>query len=258
MLIFAFSALIVLVDQLFKHWIVLTLSAGGDRVLIPGVLRLVYAENFGAAFGIFATGNRWPLAAVMLVAIIVLVIILRRYNGGFWGSLGLAAALGGGIGNLIDRVWNGYVVDMFEVMFINFAIFNVADIFITLGAITFFVHFIVTSGKGKKAEDSLASNVADSFSQQIDIPLDYDYNDDPELRDMLSDTQPIPGHIQAQSHDVINTQTYDTTDEIRDASFDAFDLEGFADTQSLTETNILEDYDLEKMLREYGLESDED
>ncbi|MCL2408668.1 MAG: signal peptidase II [Oscillospiraceae bacterium] len=272
MLIFIFSALIVIVDQLFKHWVTLTLYGGDPIVLIPGILRLVYAENPGAAFGLFSN-MRWPLAGAMFVAIVALVFILKRYDRGFWGSLGLAAALGGGVGNLIDRVWSGYVVDMFEFTFVNFAIFNVADIFITLGAITFFIHFIITSGKDNQQEDAPSSDPVRS-PQSIDIPIDYDdYNDDLEVYDISADTRPIPNVPdmsgmpevpETHNHKSAKSQTYDAVEEIRDASFDgydafeSFDLEALIDTDNLTETKILEEYDLDKMLREYGFESDED
>jgi signal peptidase II len=263
MLIFIFSALIVVVDQLFKHWVTLTLYGGDPIVLIPGILRLVYAENPGAAFGLFSN-MRWPLAGAMFAAIVALIFILKRYDRGFWGSLGLAAALGGGVGNLIDRVWSGYVVDMFEFTFVNFAIFNVADIFITLGAITFFIHFIITSGKDKQPEET-PSNYPGRSPQSIDIPIDYDYNDNQEVYDISADTRPIPNVPDMSGMpETARSQTYDAVEDIRDASFDgydafeSFDLEELIDTDNLTETKILEEYDLDKILREYGFESDED
>jgi len=144
MLCFVFAALVVLLDQFIKHWIVIALPLNGDMDLIPGLVGLTHVENPGAAFTILAD-QRWLLAGIAFVAALVLIFILLRYNEGFWGTLGLAAVLGGAVGNLIDRVMNGYVVDMFVPLFINFAVFNVADIFITLGGITFCIFFIINS-----------------------------------------------------------------------------------------------------------------
>ena len=152
MLALVFSALIVLLDQFFKHWIVLTIPLSEKRVLIPGILGLTHVENTGAAFSILSD-QRWLLAGIAFVVALVLVFILMRYNEGFWGTLGLAAVLGGAVGNLIDRVLHGYVVDMFYPLFMNFAIFNVADVFITLGGLTFCVFFIIKSFKPPETQE---------------------------------------------------------------------------------------------------------
>ena len=144
MLCFLFSALVVLLDQLFKRWITVTMVLYEQKTIIPGILGITYVRNPNAALSI-DLGGRWVLAAIMFIMVVVLIAILLRYNDGFWGTLGLAAILGGAVGNLIDRVFQGEVVDMFEFLFVNFAVFNIADIFITLGGITFCVFFIVSS-----------------------------------------------------------------------------------------------------------------
>ena len=175
MLCFIFAALIVLLDQLFKRWIVLTLALNEETVLLKGVVNLMHVENSGAAFSILPE-QRWLLAGIAFVAALVLIAILLRYNEGFWGTLGLAAVLGGTVGNLIDRVFHGYVVDMFRTTFIGFAIFNIADIFITLGGITFCIFFIISSIKSGKDEKEQPEIAIDDFSVDIDeqyAPLDY-------------------------------------------------------------------------------------
>ena len=154
MLCFVFAALVVLLDQLFKRWIVITMAVDEEQVLIRGLVNLYHKSNSGAAFSILPD-HRWLLAAIAFIAAIVLIAILLRYNEGFWGTLGLASVLGGAVGNLIDRVFHGYVVDMFRFTFIDFAIFNIADIFITLGMITFCIFFIISSFKsGGSKEDA--------------------------------------------------------------------------------------------------------
>ena len=173
MLIFLFSALIVLCDQFFKRWIIITHYVGEETVLIPGVLSLFRLHNPGAAFGFLTNQPWWLLAAIQLLAAILLVMIILRYTEGFWGSLGLAAVLGGTIGNLIDRVFTfneaypHHVTDMFRFMFIDFAIFNVADIFITLGFTTFLIHFIIITFKTDKKKAS-AIKTANNYDEESD------------------------------------------------------------------------------------------
>jgi len=159
------------------------MEMGEQMDLIPGVIGLMRWQNPGAAFGILA-GHRWLLAGIAFVACIILVFILLRYTEGFWGTLGLGAVLGGALGNLVDRVWpggDGYVVDMFQTLFINFPIFNIADIFITLGFITFCIHFISSSIKqahAEKADDDDDEHYHDGYDEDYDEDYDDDYDDE--------------------------------------------------------------------------------
>jgi signal peptidase II len=180
MLCFVFAALVVILDQFFKRWVEITLAAGGETVVIPGIISLMYVENTGAAFSILAN-QRWLLAGIAFVAAIVLIFILLRYTDGFWGTLGLAAVLGGTVGNLIDRVFRGYVVDMFRTLFMRFAIFNIADIFITLGFITFCVHFIISSIKAAKREkEAFEDAKVEDIDEQYDM---YEYEEEQDVPD---------------------------------------------------------------------------
>ena len=176
MLCFLFAALIVALDQFFKHWVLRTLEIGevGPEI-VPGILGLTLWENDGAMLNILS-GQQWLLAAIAFIAAVVLVMILLRYNEGFWGTLGLAAVLGGTLGNLADRVFNdGKVVDMFKTLFINFPIFNIADIFITLGFITFLIHFIALTIKGEAHEQT--SGRASGRYAEDDYDGEYDDDD---------------------------------------------------------------------------------
>ena len=134
-----FAAGIVAADQYTKY---LTVSAIGlyEKVpFIPGVLRCTYVQNTGAAFSSFS-GQQW-LFALSFLAFTVLVVLeyfkkpmpFTRFDR--WC---IAAIYGGGLGNMIDRVRLGYVVDMIETEFISFPVFNVADCFITCGCIALF------------------------------------------------------------------------------------------------------------------------
>lgn len=100
--------------------------------LIPGLLCITGTQNTGAAFGIFA-GSTLPLT--ILTALIVLLMglyLLKEKPKGLFAA-GLALIMAGAAGNLTDRIWLGYVIDFIELEFVRFAIFNVADIAITLG-----------------------------------------------------------------------------------------------------------------------------
>ena len=178
MLIFVFSALAAALDLIFKRWIVLVLPLHEQISLIPGVIGLTHLHNTGAAFGLFA-GHRWELVAIKFVAIVVLVFILLRYNESFWGRLGLAAILGGAGGNFIDRLFNGYVVDMFELYFINFAIFNIADIFITGGAALFVIMTIIYTVKDSDDnKEAMASAHQDSDEGEYEFLTEGAYSED--------------------------------------------------------------------------------
>jgi len=157
----------------------MTMKVGEEIVLIPGVLSLFRLHNPGAAFG-FLTGQPWwLLASIQLFAAIVLIMIILRYTEGFWGSLGLAAVLGGTIGNLIDRIYPfdpafpHHVVDMFRFLFIDFAVFNVADIFITMGFLTFLIHFTVITFKTEKNDKALSDGDTDPDDDRPDLHIPH-------------------------------------------------------------------------------------
>lgn len=136
------AAAVVVVDQLVKHWVVSSIqprieSGEGPIVLLGGLVKFTYVENTGAAFSMGA-GYTWIFS---IVAIVVAVIIVRtsRRLGSIWWAVALGGLLGGLLGNLIDRLTRppgpglGYVVDFIQLP--NFAVFNVADMFITCSAV---------------------------------------------------------------------------------------------------------------------------
>jgi len=209
MLCFVFAALIVALDQFFKHWVMRTLDIGQTgQVLIPGVLGLTRWENDGAMLNILS-GQQWLLAGIAFLAAIVLVMILLRYNEGFWGTLGLAAVLGGTVGNLTDRIFNdGKVVDMFMTLFIKFPIFNIADIFITLGFLTFLIHFISISfkaeGREKAVHEEADSEYYDEYNEQ-------EHNEFSENEHEFDEFDEISSVVEAQANrDVYHDDQYST------------------------------------------------
>ena len=100
--------------------------------IIPGVLALTCAENTGMAFSLLS-GYSWLLGMLSALCILVGWLVLRRYILGTISRIAAMLMLGGAVGNMIDRLLRGYVVDMFEVLFVDFAIFNVADAALCVG-----------------------------------------------------------------------------------------------------------------------------
>ena len=144
-------------DQLTKRWVLSNIPAGSRRPFIPGVLDLFHVQNDGAAFSI---GSGRPLFFAALTAVVVLGMIyavMREKNLPYplIAILGLVA--GGGIGNGLERVAHGSVTDFLATTFMNFAIFNVADIFVTCGIIAACIYWFVWDSKrrsGKNGEDA--------------------------------------------------------------------------------------------------------
>lgn len=133
---------LVAVDQVVKYLVRANIPLGEQVDFIPHLLGLTYVQNTGAAFSIFA-GHTWLLTLVSAVVSVFLVVVLaKNIIAHPVGKLILAVILGGAVGNLIDRALFGFVTDMFQTLFINFAVFNVADICVVLGGIAFCIYIL--------------------------------------------------------------------------------------------------------------------
>ena len=141
------AALLIIIDQIIKLIVYNTLRiAGREIVLIPRLLSLNYLENTGASFGVFLT--QFVLIGLGLVIIIFIIRLLfnKKYQLDRMMSFGLSLILAGGIGNLIDRIFRGYVIDYLDISnLFKFPIFNLADIYISIGVIIIFINIIITS-----------------------------------------------------------------------------------------------------------------
>lgn len=135
------AALSICLDQWVKHWTVANLAVGEGRDFIPHLLNLRHIRNYGAAWSSFS-GERWLLIGVTAVGMLALAWLLWKIVRHPLGVWSLTAVIGGGIGNLIDRVRLGYVVDMFECAFIEFPVFNVADCFVVCGTAAALVYYL--------------------------------------------------------------------------------------------------------------------
>ena len=135
-----FVGAVVLADQFTKALVVANIPLGGHVAFLPGFLDFTYVRNTGAAFSSFE-GMQWLFALIFLVftlGIIYEYFYKRMPLTGFERWM-IAAIYAGGLGNMIDRLRLGYVVDMIETQFMEFPVFNVADCFITCGCIALFV-----------------------------------------------------------------------------------------------------------------------
>ncbi len=128
--------LLIIADQVTKYLAVMNLEPIETMPLIQDVLHLTYTENTGAAFSIFRNQKFFLiiLTSLAMLGILIYLIKLIKTPSNILLKISLSMILAGGIGNIIDRFRLGYVVDFIDFRLINFAIFNVADIFIVIGA----------------------------------------------------------------------------------------------------------------------------
>ncbi|MFR7758963.1 MAG: signal peptidase II [Christensenellales bacterium] len=151
------AAIILIGDQWLKYWVTVNITLStGEAALIPGVVKLVNIHNSGAAFGLLGDTAyaRWLFLGVAALFVIVIIVVLAKhlFKSRFanWCAV---LALAGAVGNCIDRALYGYVVDMFKVEFMDFAVFNVADIFLVLACFAFIIYLIVDIFKGGRSDD---------------------------------------------------------------------------------------------------------
>ena len=134
---FCVAALVVFLDQLSKYLTVLYLKPVGTFPILQDALHLTYVENRGAAFGMLAD-SRWVFMVVSAVSIVALsVYLIRKKPKSRLLCLSLAFVIGGGIGNMIDRIFRGYVVDYFSIQWkkLKDVVFNLGDIFVFAGSL---------------------------------------------------------------------------------------------------------------------------
>ena len=151
------AAVLVVLDQLIKHWATAALLPVGSMEVLPGSVELRYCLNDGMAFSMLAgkQGLLIGVTSVMLVAVLVMLFVRKMPLA---ERIAWTLVLGGGVGNLIDRVLNGVVVDYINVLFMHFAIFNFADICVCVGVGLLMLVLLLDSTKKdapaqQKAED---------------------------------------------------------------------------------------------------------
>lgn len=139
-----FSGAIVLADQITKYLTVANIPLHGEVPFLPGFLCFTYTQNTGAAFSALE-GQQWLFALLFVVLTLLIAYQIWKkplpFTKANWWCI--AAIYGGGLGNMIDRVRLGYVVDMIQTQFIRFPVFNVADCFVTCGCILLAVQILL-------------------------------------------------------------------------------------------------------------------
>ena len=159
-LYFLLAAALVAVDQVVKYLVRAGIPLHTAVDFLPG-LDLTYVQNTGAAFSLFSQ-HTWLLTLLSGVVSVVLVICLGKRVLPHWsGMLALALLLGGAVGNFIDRLLFGFVTDMFETTFIDFAVFNVADICVVVGGIAFCLYYLFLYEKLEGKESGNDAPAAD-------------------------------------------------------------------------------------------------
>ena len=133
------AVMLILLDQLSKQWIVNHIPLNAIRKCVPGIFSLTYLRNYGAAFSILQN-QQWFFTVITLAVVgAACYYFIKNINGNFWFLFGLLLIISGGIGNFIDRLRLGYVIDMVHLDFMNFAIFNLADSYLTVGVMILFI-----------------------------------------------------------------------------------------------------------------------
>ena len=147
------AVILIAVDRITKNWAAQAL-ASGDIAVIDKVLYFRYTENTGVAFSMFSD-NRWVLVGITSVMLIVaLAFFLSGKIKDKLELFALSLIIAGGVGNLLDRLSLGYVIDFIDVRIINFAIFNVADMCITIGAILVCIAAFAAEKREKREQES--------------------------------------------------------------------------------------------------------
>lgn len=145
--------LFIIIDQVIKLIVLRTIGIHGDITIIPHFLSLSYVENAGAAFGMI--GNRIFLIAldIFIIFFIIKLMLNKKYELDKNANFGMSLILAGGIGNLIDRIFRGYVIDYIDITkLFDFPVFNFADICIVLGVIAVIAVIIVSTIRSQEAD----------------------------------------------------------------------------------------------------------
>ena len=156
------TVILVVLDQLVKYQVMTNIAPGEYVPFLPYILDLTYVQNTGAAFSILEEYT--SLLTITSLAMSVLLALALRKN--FFrhplGKLTITLLLAGAVGNLIDRALRGFVVDMFHVLFMKFAVFNVADICVVVGGIGAALYYLFLQSKLEPPEETHDHSETDS------------------------------------------------------------------------------------------------
>lgn len=145
------AAVLIVLDQLVKDWTVANIALDTVEPFLPGFMSLAYLRNYGAAWSILQN-QQWFFTIVTIAAVTGLIwYYIKQIQGNIWTLFSLSLMIAGALGNFIDRIRLGYVVDMFHLDFINFPVFNVADICLSVGVGILFICIMKEESNGSKS-----------------------------------------------------------------------------------------------------------
>ncbi|HFU4116991.1 TPA: signal peptidase II [Streptococcus suis] len=145
------AAVLIGLDQLVKAWTVANIELDTVELFIPGFMSLAYLRNYGAAWSILQN-QQWFFTIVTIAAVTGLIwYYVKQIKGNLWTLFSLALMIAGALGNFIDRIRLGYVVDMFHLDFISFPVFNVADMYLSVGVGILFICIMKEESNGSKS-----------------------------------------------------------------------------------------------------------
>lgn len=174
-----FFAFIITLDLTLKDYLykLVVEQNGGNMTVIEGFFDLTYSENTGMGFGMGSDSTLGITIMTFIIVVVVICYLLVFRKDKPYIRIPLIMVAAGGIGNLVDRLAFGYVRDFFEFTFMNFAIFNVADSFITIGAIALIIGLIVTMATTTADEKKKAQAAAEATESAGEAPRDDDSDD---------------------------------------------------------------------------------
>lgn len=145
------AAVLIAVDQLVKAWTVANIELDTVEPFIKGFMSLAYLRNYGAAWSILQN-QQWFFTIVTIVAVTGLIwYYVKQIKGSLWTLFSLTLMIAGALGNFIDRIRLGFVVDMFHLDFISFPVFNVADMCLSVGVGILFICIMKEESNGNKS-----------------------------------------------------------------------------------------------------------
>ena len=148
----AVIALLTVIDRLTKYAAVMTVKVNGPKEFLFGLFQFRYVENTGAAFSLFSDNTKLLSVLTVIILAVCLIILMTRKIKPLFLNICLLLVIAGGLGNVIDRIAYGYVVDFIEPLFIDFAVFNFADCCVVVGVILLLIQMIFFDFKNDKKE----------------------------------------------------------------------------------------------------------
>lgn len=159
-------AVLVVIDQITKYFVVLNLKPIGSVNVIGEFFRLSYLENTGAAFGMLEN-HRWIFISITILGCLALIIFMFVYkHHNFFSYAAITLIVAGGVGNLIDRIINGYVVDFLSFNFFRYT-FNFADCCVTVGAVCVIIAFIISEKESLKESKNSKISEDENIEEEI-------------------------------------------------------------------------------------------